>query len=236
MPCPGSPRGRTGIRRQICLTAGPSPPSHCHRGPAHPVRSVGHSHLPLARPGPSNTSPEGSRGGGGVPLPVPLRVCESMGTGGGGLTHRGEGVFLSHWESGPPGARSVLRIPPPPALLVGLYLCFTPARPVPIPADLPRISIRGPRAPPADRCSACTSTASRSPRASVQRGGAMGSSPTPRNHRGVRSWIEGGLPATRSKGTGAQNSQMHPPGPGTLLQAPWSIFRGIGGLSLERGG
>ena len=79
LECPAQGPGEAQLDQTANLSPGPLPPSHCHRGPAHPVRPVGHSHLPLARPGPSNTSPEGARLGRGHPVPILLRVVSLLG-------------------------------------------------------------------------------------------------------------------------------------------------------------
>lgn len=166
------------------------PPSHCHRGPARPVSPMGPCRLSLACPGPSNTSPEVSGGKRGVPGLIALIVCESIG---GSLALHGGGVSVPLGIY--PSRCNLLPLPPPPLLQAGLYLSFSPACPVPVLASPWRIFIRGPRAPPADRCSACTSTApepegfSARGRCNRQFQGAgiwpQPFFPTARNHRGV---------------------------------------------------
>lgn len=202
------PRGTAGIRPQARLTpGGPLPASHHHKGPAHPVRPVRSLPPPSAHPGPS-TSPECSRGEGSVPVPVPLRVCESTG---GGM-----GVCPSWCK--------VRARPPAPA--TGRWVCTCvsapPSHSYPrLPATL-LPAIRGPPAPPADRFPACTFTPSRSRRATVQvhwaiPGARMWPQPfslTPMNQSS--SWAPprglGGLPGTHRYADRAQT--------GTLLLAP----------------
>lgn len=173
-------------------------PSHRHKGPAHPVRPGRSPHLHPAHPEPSNNSPECSRRGSCPLVPVSLRVCESISGGVGNLSPGGRGVYLSLWVAGPLGAKSVPPLPPSPA---GGSVCTSVSVPPSrflscLPATL-LAAIRGPRAPPADRCPACTSMPSRSRRAQckeVVQGAVPDAkiwpqpfSSTPMNHRGFPS-------------------------------------------------
>lgn len=128
---------------------------------------------------------------------------------------------------------------------MGLYLCFCAALPVPVPRACNASPSADPERPLPTAAPACKSTNRRNPGGLSAKGqcsvqflgrefGLSPSPPTPRNHRGIPPWIEGGMSGTQMCGQG-QTSQARP-GPGPLLRDPWCISLGRRGLNLGRAG